>query len=91
MEWLRDVILNPAGGKKLAAVPALAAIASELDTTLPRLAVAWCLKNSHVSSVILGASKVEQLKENLGALDLVDQLSPAIMSRLDAISRPVAT
>jgi voltage-dependent potassium channel beta subunit len=91
MEWLRDVILNPTGGKKLAAVPALAAIATELGTTLPRLAVAWCLKNPHVSSVILGASKVEQLKENLGALDVVDRITPAIMSRLDAISRPVAT
>lgn len=92
MEWLRDLVLkNPAGEKKLAAVPALAAIAQELRTSLPRLAVAWCLKNPHVSTVILGASRVEQLQENLGALALVDQLSPAVLERIEKISRSVAT
>jgi voltage-dependent potassium channel beta subunit len=91
MEWLRDLILKQPGiGKKLAAVPPLAAVASDLGTSLPRLALAWCLKNPHVSTVILGASRVEQLQENLGALDLVDQLTPAVMKRLDAISKPVA-
>jgi voltage-dependent potassium channel beta subunit len=91
MQWLRDAILNdPATEKKLAAVPKLAAIAGELGTSLPRMAIAWCLKNPHVSTVILGASKVEQLRENLGALDLVDALTPAVMKRIEAISRPVA-
>ena len=91
MEWLRDMILKQPGiEKKLAAVPALAAIAKELGTTLPRLAIAWCLKNPHVSTVILGASRVEQLKENLGALEIVGQLTPEVMKRLDAISKPVA-
>jgi voltage-dependent potassium channel beta subunit len=91
MEWLRDMILQQPGiEKKLAAVPKLAAIAEGLGTSLPRLAIAWCLKNPHVSTVILGASRVEQLQENLGALDLVEKLTPAIMKRLDAISRPVA-
>jgi voltage-dependent potassium channel beta subunit len=92
MEWLRDLILkNPAGEKKLAAVPALAALAQELGTSLPRLAVAWCLKNPHVSSVILGASRVEQLRENLAALEVADQLTPAVMDRIEKISRAVAT
>lgn len=92
MEWLRDMILkDPAAAAKIAAVPQLAAIAHDLGTSLPRLGIAWCLKNPHVSSVILGASRVEQLTENLGALDLVDQLTPEIMKRLDAISKPVAT
>ena len=91
MEWLRDLILKQPGiEKKLAAVPKLAAIADELGTSLPRLALAWCLKNPHVSTVILGASKVEQLTHNLGALDVVAQLTPAVMKRLDAISKPVA-
>jgi aryl-alcohol dehydrogenase-like predicted oxidoreductase len=91
MEWLRDEIFNrPDTKAKIAAVPALAAVAAELGTTLPRLGIAWCLKNPHVSTVILGASRVAQLEENLGALDLVDQLTPAVMKRLDAISRPVA-
>lgn len=92
MEWLRDLILNdPAAQKKIAAVPAVAALARELGTTLPRLAVAWCLKNPNVSTVILGASRVEQLAENLGALAVVDQLTPDLMAKLEAISKPVAT
>jgi voltage-dependent potassium channel beta subunit len=91
MEWLRDLILQQPGiEKKLAAVPKLAAIAAGLDTSLPRLAIAWCLKNPHVSTVILGASRVEQLQENLGALDLLEKLTPALMKRIDAISGPVA-
>jgi voltage-dependent potassium channel beta subunit len=91
MEWLRDLILKQPGiEKKLAAVPKLAAIAAELETSLPRLAIAWCLKNPRISTVILGASRVEQLKENLGALDLVEKLTPAVIKRLDAISKPVA-
>lgn len=92
MEWLRNLILQQPGiEKKIAAVPALAALAAELGTTLPRLGVAWCLKNPHVSTVILGASRVEQLQENLGALDVLDRLTPSVMDRLDAISRPVAS
>jgi len=92
MEWLRDSILNdPATPEKLAAVPKLAALADELGTTLPRLALAWCLKNPRVSTVILGASKPEQLTENFGALDLVEKLTPAAMKRLAAISNPVAS
>jgi voltage-dependent potassium channel beta subunit len=91
LEWLRDLILkDPAAAKKIAAVPQVAALAAELGTSLPRLALAWCLKNPHVSSVILGASRVEQLTENLGALAVVDQLTPAVMKKLDAISKPVA-
>ena len=91
MEWLRDMILKQPGiEKKLAAVPKFAAVAAELGTSLPRLALAWCLKNPRVSTVILGASRVEQLTENLGALAIVEQLTPAVMKRLDAISKPVA-
>jgi voltage-dependent potassium channel beta subunit len=91
MEWLRDMILKQPGiEKKLAAVPKFAAVADELGTTLPRLALAWCLKNPHVSTVILGASRPEQLTENLGALDLVEHLTPAVLKRLAAISAPVA-
>lgn len=91
MEWLRDLILKQPGiEKKLAAVPALAAIADELGTTLPCLAIAWCLKNPHVSTVILGASRVEQLTQNLGALDVIEKLTPALMARIDRISQPVA-
>lgn len=91
MEWLRDLILKQPGiEKKLAAVPALTAIAAELETSLPRLGIAWCLKNPHVSTVILGASRVSQLDENLGAIEVAEKLTPTVMARIDAISRSVA-
>jgi voltage-dependent potassium channel beta subunit len=91
MEWLKDAALNqPGSDKRLAAVPKFAAVAKSLGTSLPCLAVAWCLKNPNVSSVILGASKVEQLTENLKAMDLVEKLTPQVMKELDAISAPVA-
>jgi aryl-alcohol dehydrogenase-like predicted oxidoreductase len=91
MEWLRDMVLNdPETPAKLAVVPKFAALAEELGTTLPRLGIAWCLKNPNVSTVILGASRPEQLTENLGALDVVEKLTPAVMKRLDTISKPVA-
>ncbi len=90
MEWLRDAVLGPGSDRKLAAVTQLAAIAKELDTTLPRLGLAWCLKNPNVSTVILGASRPEQLVENVGALEVAPRLTPAVLKRIHAISNPVA-
>ncbi len=90
MEWLRDAVLGKGSKPKLAAVKKFAAIAKDLDTTLPRLGLAWCLKNPHVSTVILGASRAEQLVENLGALDVVSRLTPAVLKKINAISAAVA-
>jgi len=91
MEWLREEIMKKPGvEKRMAAVPKLAAIAKDLGTTLPCLGIAWCLKNPNVSSVILGASRVEQLTENLGALDVSVKLTPQVMKEIDAISSPLA-
>ncbi len=90
LEWLRSAVLGPGSDRKLAAVRQFADLARDLDTTLPRLALAWCLKNPNVSTVILGASRPEQLTENLGALPLVPKLTPELMARLDRISAPVA-
>ena len=91
MEWLRDAVLGSGSQQKLAAVKKLAAVAVSLDTTLPRLAIAWCLKNPNVSTVILGASRPEQLVENFGALDVLPRLTPAILKKINALSHPVAT
>ncbi len=91
LEWLKTELLKKPGiEKRLSTVPKLAAIARELGTSLPRLGVAWCLKNPNVSTVILGASRVEQLTENLGALDVVEKLTPQVMKAIDALSAPVA-
>jgi voltage-dependent potassium channel beta subunit len=91
MEWLKTAILErPETAARMAAVPKFAAIAKSLGTSLPCLAVAWCLKNPNISTVILGASKVEQLAENLKALDVIAKLTPQVMKDLDAISAPLA-
>lgn len=60
------------------------AIAAELGVSMARLCVAWCLLNPHVSTVILGASRVEQLEENLGALEVVPLLTDEVKKRLEA-------
>lgn len=90
LDWLRDQLTGPGAAARLAAVQKLAGIAREIGISLPILALAWCLKNPRVSTVILGASKVGQLRENLGALDAVDKLTPEVMKAIDAVSAPVA-
>ena len=80
-EWLRERLTDPSGN---AAVQALAATAAELDCTLAQLAIAWCAANRHVSSVITGASRPEQVAENLGALDVLGRLDAAVLERIDA-------
>jgi voltage-dependent potassium channel beta subunit len=90
LEWLREALTGPSSAARNAAVQRLALIAKELGATLPTLSIAWCLKNPHVSTVILGASKVDQLRENLGALDVVSKLTPAVMKEIDALTASVA-
>ena len=81
MAFLRDGLTDAA---KNAAVAKLEPIATELDATLAQLAIAWVAKNPHVSSVIMGASKLSQLQANLGALPLLERLTPEVMERIDA-------
>lgn len=88
--WLRERVTG-IQRDKLERVPQLAEIARELDTTLPRLAIAWCLVNPRVSSVILGASRPEQLRENLAAVGLLPRFDAVLLERLDLVTRPVAT
>src|ERR687897_554476 len=67
-EWLRDLLTSEAALDK---VRELKKISDELGCSVGQLSLAWCAKNPNVSTVILGASKLEQLKENLGALDVL--------------------
>ena len=83
-EWLQRSVLESDGPARIEKVKRLAAVARELGVSLAQLAVAWCLKNPHVSTVMLGATKVEQLEENLGALDVVAKLGVDEMARVDA-------
>lgn len=83
MAWLKDRQLSDAS--KIETVKKLEKVAKSLDTKLPQLALAWCLKNINVSTVITGASKVEQLKENLKALDVAAQLTDEVMKKIEKI------
>ncbi|MFN8488381.1 MAG: aldo/keto reductase [Caldilineaceae bacterium] len=81
-EWLRNNITNP---ERINAVRALQPVADELGGSMAQLALAWCVKNPNVSSVITGASRAEQVKENMKALDLVPKLTDEVMARIDGI------
>ena len=83
--WLKPRYEDEEAQAKLAKVRQLADLAKELGTDLPQLAVAWCLKNPHVSTAILGASKVEQLENNLGALDVLSRLTPEVMEKVESV------
>ncbi len=87
MAFLRDGLTHPA---KNAAVGQLEPIAAELGASLAQLALAWVAKNPRVSTVITGASRAEQLQANLGALDLLDKLTPDVMARIDAVTAALA-
>ena len=84
-EWLKEAFSNEEAKQRLEAVKKLAAVASDLGTNLPRLALAWCLKNPHVSTVITGASRVSQLTDNLQALEVVPKLTEEVIGRIEAI------
>ncbi len=81
-EWLRDMVTDPDRNQK---VRELKEIADGLGATLSQLSIAWCAKNENVSTVITGASRVAQVRENLGALDVMARLTPDVMARIDAI------
>lgn len=89
LEWLKDKTLTEQNLKK---VEALQAIAADLGTTMPLLALAWCLKNQNVSTVILGASKLSQLEENLKASEVKYQLTDELMTAIDEVlgNKPMA-
>ena len=85
-EWLKERLQSEEGRQRIAAVEKLTVIARELGMSVTQLALDWCLKNPHVSTVILGASSVQQLRENLDALTHVSKLTPEVMTQLAAIT-----
>lgn len=81
-EWLRDRLMQEQAIAKAAKIGELAA---ELSITPSQLSIAWCIKNPNVTTAILGATKKEQLVENLAALAVVEKLTPAVMQQIEAI------
>jgi len=80
--WLRSQLSDPEANRR---VRSLKAVADDLGVSLSQLSIAWCAANPHVSTVITGASRVEQIRENLGALDVLARLSPDVLTRIEAI------
>tara|TARA_R110002153_G_scaffold51194_3_gene143925 strand:+ start:980 stop:2155 length:1176 start_codon:yes stop_codon:yes gene_type:complete len=91
-EWLRDLWTSEDGKKKLEKIRQLSELADELDIKMAHLSIAWCLKNPNVSTVILGASRLSQLEDNLSAMDVVSKLTPDVIERIEAIvaNKPAA-
>ena len=83
-DWLKDQITREAKDKA-GKVENLGVIARDLGLSLAVFAIAWCLKNKNVSTVILGASKVPQLTENLQAIEAQSKLTPELMEQIDKI------
>jgi len=81
---LRRTIIGTESERRLQRTRKFSMLAAELDVAAAPLAIAWCLRNPHVSSVILGASRPEQLLQNLQALELVERLGEADWQRVEA-------
>jgi len=83
-EWLEAFLTDEGRNAK---VRELMDVAAGLDCTLAQLAIAWCARNPHVSTVITGASRPEQVVENMAALDVLPRLDDEVMARIDAVLR----
>ncbi len=84
-QWLKDMWTSEEGKQKLEKVRELTHFSKELGLSMSHLSLAWCLKNPNVSTVILGASRLSQLENNLKALEMVDQLTPDVIDRIEVI------
>lgn len=91
MEWLRDIYLSENVESMNNRIRQLQKLSQDLGMTLPQLGVSWCAANSNVSTVILGASRLEQLQETLKADSLKAKLTPDVMTKIDQILANVPT
>jgi aryl-alcohol dehydrogenase-like predicted oxidoreductase len=83
--WLRDLWTGEDGRRKLEKIRHLTALAEEIGISVTHLSLAWCLKNPKVSTVILGASRLSQLEDNLRSLEALESLTPDVMDRIETI------
>lgn len=84
-EWLSNQLTNQDAINK---VKLLQVIANDLGASMAQMALAWCLKNPNVSTVITGASRVEQVRENMKALPVVEKLTPEVLEKINSILGP---
>jgi len=84
-EWLRPHLASEEGRIQIEKTRRLQTLAGEAGLAVHHLALLWCLQNPHVSTVILGASRIEQLRDNLKALEHVGKMTPELMERIEKI------
>jgi voltage-dependent potassium channel beta subunit len=82
MSWLKDKVISE---DKIKKVKELAEVAKELNVSMASLSVAWCIKNPNVTTAILGATKKEQLTDNLKAVEVMEKLTPAVLEKIEEI------
>lgn len=87
--WLKNAKFAEENKWQIEKADALVPVAKEVGCTLSQLAIAWCCKNKNISTVILGATNCNQLKENLESVQFLDKLTPEIMARIDTIVGPM--
>ena len=81
-EWLKTSVTDP---KRIKIVKDLVPVAAELGVSMAQMSLAWCIKNPHVSTVITGASRAEQVRENMKAVNVAEKLTPEVMQRIREI------
>lgn len=86
LEWLQGSVLGDAKANRVVRAGRFTALAAELGVAPAPLAIAWCLTNPHVSTVLLGASRVSQLLENLQALELLGRFDESVWRRVEAVT-----
>jgi voltage-dependent potassium channel beta subunit len=86
-EWLRNLLTDARSNQ---AVRDLQTVAGDLDCTLAQLAIAWCARNPRVSTVITGASRPEQVTENMVAVDVLQRMDDTVVARIDELTRSIA-
>ena len=84
-EWLSSRLQGEEAEAKIEKVKELTVIADELGCTTAQLAIAWCLANPNVSTVITGASRPEQVRENMKAIDVYERLTPEVLEKIEGI------
>jgi aryl-alcohol dehydrogenase-like predicted oxidoreductase len=84
-EWLREGFEDENAKISVKKVAQLIPIAENLGMSMAQMAIAWCLKNPNVSTVITGASKPQQVTENMKALDFVEKLTPAVIDQIELV------
>lgn len=91
-EWLRDIMMGEVGRARIEKIKELAKIADGAGMPIHHMALLWCLANPRVSTVILGASKIEQLHDNLSALKSRDKLTPDVLAAIEGVmgNKPAA-